>query len=144
MALREAQRVARFEKWREPPDHHFAIQWGLLYQQKKDFRRAELWFRRSVAFRPSGSNLTRLAETLTMRGQLAAAKHYLTRAIRTDSGDPGVAYYHLGLIARARREYGTALKNLNEAIRRSPAYPLARKARRDVERAMKVIGIPLK
>jgi tetratricopeptide (TPR) repeat protein len=142
-ALRRAQRVAKSEKWSEPPDHRFALQWGLHYQQKKDFRRAESSFRRAVALRPSVSNLTRLGEALAMQGQLAAAKRCVMRAIPMDSLDVSTAYYHLGLIARAQRDYGEALRCLNEAIVRSPVYPLARKARRDVRRAMKVVR-PLK
>jgi len=139
-ALRRAQRVARVEKWTTFPNYAFALQWGLLYQQKKDFKRAEASFRRAVALRRSGRNLTHLAELLVMQGRLGAGKRYLTQAIRMDPGDSSTAYYDLGLIARARGEYGEAVSCLNEAIRQSRVYPLARRALRDVQRAMKVVG----
>ena len=136
-ALRRAQHVARWEEWSEPPDHWFAVQWGFLYQQKEDFRRAESSLRRAVALRPSGRNLTHLAEVLVVQGQLAAAKRYLMRAVRKNSGDLSIAHYHLGLIARSNREFGSALRSLDEALRLDPTYSLAREARRDVQRAMK-------
>jgi tetratricopeptide (TPR) repeat protein len=139
-ALRKAQRLAKSENWREPPDDRFAIQWGLLHQQKKDFRRAELSFRRAVALRPSATNLTHLAEVLVIRGQFPTAKRLLQRAIRIGSDDPSMAYHQLGLIGRARRQYADALKNFQIAIRYSPQYPLADVARRDVREAMKVSG----
>lgn len=60
-ALRKAEGLAKSENWREPPDNRFAIQWGLLHQQKKDFRRAELSFRRAITLRPSATNLRHLA-----------------------------------------------------------------------------------
>ena len=139
-ALRKGQRVAKSENWREPPDDHFAVQWGLLYQQKKDFSRAESSFRRAVALRPSAKNLTHLAEVLVIEGQFAEAEGHLQRAIRIRSEDLSIAYYQLGLIARARRQYADALKNFETAIRYSPQYPFARVARRDVREAMKVSG----
>jgi tetratricopeptide (TPR) repeat protein len=76
------ERLAKSENWREPPGHRFAVQWGLLYQQKKDFRRAELMFRRAVALRPSATNLTHLAEVLVIEGQFIEASRHLQRAIR--------------------------------------------------------------
>jgi len=137
-ALRKAERVARSEKWREPPDHRFAVQWGFLYQEKKDFRRAELSFRRAVALHPSATNLTRLAEVLVSQGRLSLAKRHLERAIRIGSGDPDVTYYQLGLIARARGQYAEALKHFDAAIHYSVENPSARTARRDVKQAIKL------
>lgn len=138
-ALRRAERVARSEKWRESPAQHFAEQWGLFYDQKKDFKRAELSFRRAVSLRPSCDNLTRLGEVLLKQGRLPEAKRCLTRAIRLGSDDPSPAHYLLGVIARARRQYREALRCLNKAIDLSPTYPLARRARRDVQRAEKLM-----
>jgi tetratricopeptide (TPR) repeat protein len=136
-ALRRAAQTARSEKWREDPGHHFATQSGLLHEQKKDFRRAESCFRRAVALRRSARNLTHLGEVLVLSGRLSAAEPYLRRAV-LHSGDQSAAHYQLGLIARARRKYDAALNYFDEAIRQSRVYPLARQARRDVRRAMKV------
>ena len=107
-ALRKGESLARTERWREPPDDRFAVQRGQLYQQKKDFRLAERWFRRATAFRPSARNLTHLGEVLVIQGRFAGAKRLLERAIRSDSDDPSMAYYQLGLIARARGQYADA------------------------------------
>lgn len=139
-ALRRGERLAKSENWRESPDDRFAVQWGLLYQQKKDFKRAELMFRRAVSLRPSARNLMQLAEVLVVEGQHGEARRYLQRAIRLGPDDPSIAYYQLGLIARARRQYADALQSLDAAIRHSPKYPLARLARRDVREAIKVSG----
>jgi tetratricopeptide (TPR) repeat protein len=137
-ALRKAERVARSEKWREPPDHRFAVQWGFLYQEKKDFKRAELSFRRAVALHPSATNLARLAEVLVSQGRLSLAKRHLQRAIRIGSDDPDVTYYQLGLIARARGQYAEALKQFDAAIHYSAENQPARVARRDVQQAIKL------
>jgi tetratricopeptide (TPR) repeat protein len=132
--------LAKLENWREPPGDRFAVQRGLLYQQKKDFRRAELMFRRAVSLRPSSRNLTHLAEVLVVQGQHTEARRHLQRAIRLGSADPSTAYYQLALIARARGRYADALTNLDAAIRHSPKYSLAVVTRRDVREAMKVSG----
>lgn len=137
-ALRRGERLAKSENWKEPPDDRFAVQWGLLYQQKKDFRRAERMFRRAVSIRPSATNLVHLAEVLVVQGQHTETRRHLQRAIRLAPEDPSIAYYQLALIARARGQYADALTNLNAAIRHSPKYPLALVARRDVREAMKV------
>jgi tetratricopeptide (TPR) repeat protein len=126
------------ENWREPPDDRFADQWGLLYQQKKDFRRSELMFRRAVSLRPSARNLTHLAEVLVLQGKHTEARRHLQRAIRLGPDDPSTAYYQLALIAAARRQYADALTSLDAAIRHSPKDALAMLARRDVREAMKV------
>ena len=139
-ALRQWERLAKSENWREPPDDRFAVQRGILYQQKKDFRRAELMFRRAVSLRPSATNLTHLAEVLVVEGQHTEARRHLQRSIRLGPDDPSIAYYQLALIARARRQYAEALRNLDAAIRHSPKYPLAFVARRDVREAMQVYG----
>ena len=107
-----------------------------MHQQKKDFRRAERWFRRAVALRPSATNLTHLGEVLVIEGQFADAKRHLQRALRIGSDDPSIAYHQLGLIARARGQYADALENFDAAIHHSPKYPLARIARRDVRAAL--------
>jgi tetratricopeptide (TPR) repeat protein len=139
-ALRKAQRLSKSENWKESPDAPFAVQWGLLYQQKKDYVRAERSFRRAVVLRPSASNLTRLAVQLVIQGEFATARRHLQRAIRISSDDSSPAYYQLGLITRARRPYADALKHFETAHRLSPQDPLAHLACRDVREAMKVFG----
>jgi type IV pilus assembly protein PilF len=94
--------------------------------------------RRAVALRPSARNLTQLAEVLVIQGRLSRAKPHLDRAIRIGSDDPSVTHYQLGLIARARGQYPEAVKHLDAAIHSSPAYRLARVARRDVQQAIKL------
>jgi tetratricopeptide (TPR) repeat protein len=139
-ALRKGERLGKSENWRESPDDRFAVQWGLLNEQKKDFKRAERMFRRAVLLRPSARNLTQLAEVLVVQGQHTEARRHLQRAIRLGPDDPSTAYYQLALIARARGQYADALEGLDAAIRHSPKYPLALVARRDVREAIKVSG----
>jgi tetratricopeptide (TPR) repeat protein len=137
-ALRKAERLARSENRQEPPDAFFAGQWGLLYQTKKDFRRAALAFRRAVALQPDAKNLTALAAVLVVKGQFAEARRHLQRAMRLGLDDPSTTVYNLALIARSRGQYADALKNLDAAIRHRPDYPLAIVARRDVREAIKL------
>ena len=132
------RRGVKFARSKVPRDF-LQTQWGLFFQQRKDFTRAELWFRRAVTDQPSAANLTQLAEVLVIRGRFVPAKRLLARAIRIDSDDPSLAYYQLGLIARARRQYSEALRHFDTAIRYSPRFPFARVARRDVRQAMKLV-----
>jgi tetratricopeptide (TPR) repeat protein len=139
-ALRKGERLALSKNGRVSLEDRFAIQWGNHYEQKKDFTRAELAFRRAVALRPSARALTDLGEILVTTGHLTEAQRYLQRAIRRESKNPSTAYYQLGLIARARRRYADALGHFDAAIQHEPKYRLARVARRDVRAAIKLLG----
>jgi tetratricopeptide (TPR) repeat protein len=139
-ALRKSERLAESGNRRVSLEDRFTVQWGLHYEQKKDFRRAELAFRRAVALRPSADALTRLGEVLVTTGHRTEAQRYLRRAIRSESKDPSTGYYQLGLVARARRRYADAAKHFDAAIQHNPNYRLARVARRDVRAAAKLVG----
>ena len=139
-ALRKSERLAKLENSRISLKDRFAIQWGMHYEHKKDFRRAERAFRSAIALRPSAGALTALGEVLVTTGQLTEAQRYLQRAIRLESKDPSTAHYHLGLIARARRRYADAVRHFDAAIQHEPKYRLARVARRDVRAAIKLLA----
>lgn len=137
-ALRRGERLAKSRPSKEAPDDRFAVQWGRLYQQKKDFRRAQMMFRRAVSLRPCATNLTCLAEVLVLQGQHTEARLHLQRALRLGPDDPSLAYYQLGLVARARGDYAEALESFDAAIGHRPKYPLALVARRDVREAIEL------
>jgi tetratricopeptide (TPR) repeat protein len=139
-ALRRSERLAKSENVRVSLEDRFAIQWGIHYERKRDFPRAELAFRRAVALRTSADALTELGAVLVTTGQLTEAQRYLQRAIRHESKDPSTAYYQLGLIARARRRYADGVRHFDAAIQHDPKYRLARVARRDVRAAIKLLG----
>ena len=97
--LRRAVRLTRSEEWKESPEDRLMVRWGLLYVEKKDYKRAEASFRCAVKLRASSTNLNHLSDVLIIRGQFADAKRILRRVLRTKSDEVGFAHYQLGLIA---------------------------------------------
>jgi tetratricopeptide (TPR) repeat protein len=135
-AQRQAVRLAKRPQTRFP-DHGIATQWGELYTTKKDFKRAETWYRRAVMLRGSSAEFDSLGDCLLAQGRLTEARKCFARSIRLDPAKSGRAYFNLGLIARSRRQYPAALRNLDNALRMVPDHECARNARRDVLRVIK-------
>lgn len=130
-AIRRAERLY--------PRREFACTlWGDFYREKGDFRRSERWYRRAAALRPSVSNVTRLGELQFLQGRLRDAERSFRRAITIAPREASTALYYLGLICRSRRSYRSALRFLDRSIRLNPFYPVARKARQDVLRALRL------
>jgi tetratricopeptide (TPR) repeat protein len=137
-ALRKADRCLLPEqRW------HIAIQWGHLYREKHDLKRAERWYRKAVALNPITGNHIFLGATLAKQGRFAEAKRHHRRAIQVaktphEKDLASEAYLNLAVIYRAERRYREAVASLKKAIQIDPRYKDARDALKDVEQAMKL------
>jgi tetratricopeptide (TPR) repeat protein len=137
VALRQAaQFIPENRRW------FLAVQWGHLYREKRDEKRAEAWYRRALALHPSTGTHIFVGATLAKQGRFAEAMRHHQRAIalakdpKADAADE--AYYNLGLILRAREKYAQAATALKQALRIDPKYKLAREALKDVEEAIRL------
>jgi tetratricopeptide (TPR) repeat protein len=102
---------------------------GDLEMEAGQFAPAEAWFRRAIDLAPTdASGYIRLGALFAVRGNLeaAAATHQL--GTRCTEGPIDEACRGLG-------RYGEAKQSLDEAIRLTPDYPEARRARADVIQA---------
>jgi tetratricopeptide (TPR) repeat protein len=117
---------------------HICVQWGHLYNESCDLKRAEKWYRRAVEYEADTPRLVFLGAVLAKLGRFSEAKRCHRRAARLATVPPDEAYYNLGLILRAERRYPEALRCFDQAIKIDPKYSLAIEAREDVQRAAKL------
>lgn len=132
-ALSHAQKLAPANIRR-----HICVQWGHLYRESCDLKRAEKWYRRAVERTATTTGLTFLGAVLAKQGRFSEAKRCHRRAARLATSPPDEAYYNLGLIFRAERRYAKALECFERAIKIDPKYEIAREARKDVLKALKL------
>jgi tetratricopeptide (TPR) repeat protein len=117
---------------------HICAQWGHLYKESRDLRRAEKWYRRAVEHQADTPRLIFLGAVLAKQGRFAEAKRCHRRAADLATCPPDEAYFNLGLILRAERRYSEALRCFDRALKIDPKYPLAREARKDVRKARRL------
>lgn len=114
-------------------------QLGHLYDAKGDHARAAQWFRKAIDRCSSDSSLHMyLGETLALSGDLDGALASFRQAIRCCGGYRDEAYLKLGYVLRAKEEYLEARRCFKKALDIDPNYRKARKALKDVERALDV------
>ncbi len=135
-----AQRaLSHAEKLAAPQDRgHICVQWGHLFNESCDLRKAEGWYRRAIEDKATTSRLVFLGAVLAKQGCFADAKRCHQRAARLATSPPDEAYFNLGLIFRAQRRYSEALRCFDRAIAIDPKYNWAAEARNDVQRAIKL------
>jgi tetratricopeptide (TPR) repeat protein len=112
------------------------VQWGHLYKAQGAAARATTWYEKAVQVRPEAGWLVLLGASLAMQGKFKEAKRCYRRAIRSGGVRRDEAYYNLGLIHRAERQYRKALVCFEQAIECDPKYTLARVARNDARRVL--------
>jgi tetratricopeptide (TPR) repeat protein len=117
---------------------HICVQWGHLFNESCALRRAEKWYRRAVEHRADTNRLVFLGAVLAKQGRFAEAKQFHRRAARLATHPADEAYFNLGLILRAERRYSEAVRCFDRAIKIDPKYSLAREARQDVMKALKL------
>jgi len=70
---------------------------GRLYDELKDYEKAEYFYQRAVRMKPDFSPaLINLASICDKRGKIISADHYLMKAIKTNPGDPSINF-NMGL-----------------------------------------------
>src|SRR6266496_2182224 len=96
---------------------HICVQWGHLFNESCDLRRAEKWYRRAIQHKADTPRLVFLGAVLAKQGRFAEAKRCHRRAARLATSPADEAYYNLGLILRAERRYSEALLYFDRAIK---------------------------
>jgi tetratricopeptide (TPR) repeat protein len=117
---------------------YICTQWGHFYNESCDLKRAEKWYRRAVERKTDTLRLIFLGAVLAKQGRFSEAKRCHRRAASLATCPPDEAYFNLGLILRAERRYSEALRCFDRAIKIDPKYTLAREAREDVRKALKL------
>lgn len=111
---------------------------GHYYREKGDVRRSERWYRKAVAFSEKQANLVFLGGCLAKQGRYDEAKHFHNRAALLDPAKAEEALFNLGLICRAESKYVEALRYFNKSIGIDPNYDIAKVARQDIMRVLKI------
>jgi tetratricopeptide (TPR) repeat protein len=114
---------------------------GHLYKNKGDYPRAEKWYKQAVEENASTRNLIFLGACLAKQGKFKEAKKYHRKAIKVASDLPDEAYYNLGLILRAEEKFEEALECFEKAIELDPEYKIAKEAKRDIIKVLKILGV---
>jgi len=136
-ALRTAERLvppkSRYRAWE---------QWGHMYREMNDLRRAEKWYRKALRAHRSARGHILLGATLARQGRRKQAERQHRAAIK--AGTPGEpideAHVNLALMRRASEDYSDAAKHLREALKIDSSNEDARAVLRDVTRAMRLAG----
>lgn len=132
-ALSHAQKIAPGNIRR-----HIYVQWGHLYDESYELKKAEIWYRRALGCKETTTGLVFLGAVIAKQGRFAEAKACHRRAVRLATSPPDEAYYNLGLILRSERRYAKALECFHRAIEIDPNYTHAKEARNDVLKASKL------
>jgi tetratricopeptide (TPR) repeat protein len=121
---------------------YVATQFGHLYREKRDERRAERWYRKALRAHPGTTTHVFLGAVLARQGRFADAKRNYRRAIELATDDGGdsadEAYYNLGLVLRAERNYREAAVCFKKALILDSRHKIARDALQDVTDAMRL------
>ena len=136
-ALRAASRLC-------PPTqvHLVRNNFGRLYQQKGNFRRAETWFRRAIQSSPlDATSYIYLGALLGLEGRLMESEAVHRRATLCEGGCIDEAFFNLGLVLRAQEKYPEAIACFQKALAIDPTYKLAIKELADMSKAMESIHI---
>jgi tetratricopeptide (TPR) repeat protein len=107
------------------------VQWGHLYKAQGAAARATTWYEKAVQVRPETGWLVFLGASLALQGKFKEAKRCYRRAIRSGGPRRDEAYYNLGLIHRAERQYRKALACFEHALECEPKDTLVQAAHAD-------------
>lgn len=107
---------------------------GHHYSEKGDHKRAELWYRKALEENRCVEHYIFLGACLAKQGRLEKAKKYHLQAIKTKSKEVDEAYFNLGLIYRAERNFKKASEYFGKAIELDPEYKLAKIAKEDINK----------
>ena len=107
---------------------------GQLHEARSELREAERYYRDAIALAPDHpSAYVFLGAMLALNGRLEEAEGIHRRGSECSDGPTDEAFYNLGLVQRARRDYFGALASFRRAVELDPDYEEAREAIRDVE-----------
>jgi tetratricopeptide (TPR) repeat protein len=126
-----------------PPDKRQCplAQMGHLFREAGDYDQAADWYRRAIEADPGDAKYRIfLGAVLAKQGRFRDAEEAHRSAIGCAEGCIDEAYLNLGLVLRARERFREAAECFREAIRLDPDYRAARRALRDVERCIELMG----
>lgn len=111
---------------------------GKFYREKGSLIRAEKWYRKAVALEASQEHLVFLGSCLAKQGRYdeAIKAHQQAVTIAPDTADE--AYFNLGLVHRADKNYLDALRNFEKAIELDPEYDKAIVAVLDIRKLLQL------
>ena len=136
LALFEESRQALRTSLKFCPREHVSRvfeQFGHMYKEKCDLKKAEKWYRKAVEEQPRQENLIFLGACLAKQGRFQEAKSFHQQAVEAKPETADEAYYNLGLVNRAEGNYGAALDWFCKAIEIDPEYERAISDRQDVQ-----------
>src|SRR5688572_559500 len=114
---------------------------GDLFRNQGDAVLAEQWYRKAIEHGPDDAQgYIYLGAMLARLGRLGEAEEIHRRGTSCSEGCVDEAWYNLGLVLRAQERYSEAAECFERALKLDPQYKIARLAKRDVERAMRVVS----
>ena len=107
---------------------------GELHEARSELREAERYYRDAIALAPDHpSAYVYLGGMLARNGRLEEAEAIHRRGTQCVDGPTDEAFFNLGLVQRARRDYLGALASFRRAVELDPQYEEAIEAIRDLE-----------
>lgn len=144
----ELKRVARFAEAEDAlrrglelsgPSSDLYCAMGTVFEYRGDHAAAERWFRKAIEHDPDDATGYIFQGSMwAALGRLAEAEETHRRGTACKTGSVDEAHYNLGMVLRGRGRYAEASACFTEALRLDPQYEVARLAKLDVERAMRV------
>ena len=123
------------------PANHLSIPYtemGHLYRQRRNLRRAALWYRKATVALPTDADgYIFLGSVVALMGDLDGALKWHEQGARCASGCVDEAHHNAGLVLRAMGRYAEAARAFRRALKIDSADVKARQALRDVESALK-------
>jgi tetratricopeptide (TPR) repeat protein len=111
---------------------------GHLYRQRRNLRRAALWYRKATVALPTDADgYIFLGSVVALMGDLDGALKWHEQGARSASGCIDEAHYNAGLVLRAMGRYADAARAFRRALKIDSAYVEAQRALLDVESALK-------
>jgi superkiller protein 3 len=111
---------------------------GKFYREKGSLIRAEKWYRKAVTLDPSQEHLIFLGACIAKQGRYNDATDLHQQAINAAPDTADEAYFNLGLVHRANKNYLDALRNFEKAIEIDPEYDDAITAILDIRRLLEL------
>jgi tetratricopeptide (TPR) repeat protein len=113
---------------------------GHLSKARGDYKSAAAWYRQAIDAVPrEASGHIYLGGVLAKSGRLKEAEASHRAATRCIEGCRDEAFLNLGLVLRAQERYEEAAECFERALELDPKYAAAKKALRDVRRAMRFL-----
>lgn len=114
-------------------------QMGHLCDFRGDWAEAEEWYRKAIEARPNcASAHIYLGAIMARQGRLDEAEMTHRAATRCVEGCIDEAYLNLGFVLRAQERFVEAFECFTQVIELDPEDRMAKRALRDVRRAMKL------